>query len=174
MKEFEPSVWRKGQSIKVPIKTGEMPNEIVSIKMRCRFSRRRRRVQNVVGEGRLGSTRRRTLFFPSPPVRQGVRVTDVEDNSIAVVTYIQREDVITEVDGKPVANVQSFRGAAEDNASETGRPTYKPAISSSPAAHHYQRSFSAIRQIPLAIGGKNNSLWVIRPSCASFLCMLLR
>ena len=38
-------------------------------------------------------------------------VTDVEDNSIAVAQDIQREDVITEVDGKPVTNVKSFREA---------------------------------------------------------------
>src|SRR5207248_5904456 len=34
------------------------------------------------------------------PVQQGVVVTDVEDNSIAAAQDIQREDVITEVDGK--------------------------------------------------------------------------
>src|SRR5437660_2954689 len=45
------------------------------------------------------------------PVEKGVVVTDVEDNSIAAAQDIQREDVITEVDGKPVTNVQSFREA---------------------------------------------------------------
>ena len=42
---------------------------------------------------------------------QGVIVTDVEDNSLAAQQDIQREDVITEVDGKPVTDVQSFREA---------------------------------------------------------------
>ena len=41
----------------------------------------------------------------------GVIVTDVADNSLAAQQDIQREDVITEVDGKPVTNVQSFREA---------------------------------------------------------------
>ena len=45
------------------------------------------------------------------PVQQGVIVTSVDDNSIAAAQDIQREDVITEVDGKPVTNVQSFRDA---------------------------------------------------------------
>ena len=45
------------------------------------------------------------------PVQQGVIVTNVDDNSIAAAQDIQREDVITEVDGKPVTNVQSFRDA---------------------------------------------------------------
>ena len=38
-------------------------------------------------------------------------MTDVADNSIAAAQDIQREDVITEVDGKPVTNVASFREA---------------------------------------------------------------
>ena len=44
-------------------------------------------------------------------VQQGVIVTDVADNSIAAAQDIQREDVITEVDGKEVTNVQTFRDA---------------------------------------------------------------
>ena len=44
-------------------------------------------------------------------VQQGVIVTDVADNSLASAQDIQREDVITEVDGKPVTNVASFREA---------------------------------------------------------------
>jgi len=44
-------------------------------------------------------------------VERGVIVTDVVDNSIAAAQDIQREDVITEVDGKPVTNVTSFRDA---------------------------------------------------------------
>jgi S1-C subfamily serine protease len=44
-------------------------------------------------------------------VEQGVIVTDVADNSVAAAQDIQREDVITEVDGKPVTNVASFREA---------------------------------------------------------------
>ena len=41
-------------------------------------------------------------------VQQGVIVTDVADNSIAAAQGIEREDVITEVDGKPVTNVKTF------------------------------------------------------------------
>jgi len=44
-------------------------------------------------------------------VHNGVIVTDVADNSIAAAQDIQREDVITEVDGKQVTNVASFREA---------------------------------------------------------------
>ena len=44
-------------------------------------------------------------------VKQGVIVTSVEDNSISAHQGIEREDVITEVDGKPVTDVKSFRDA---------------------------------------------------------------
>ena len=44
-------------------------------------------------------------------VSQGVIVTDVADNSIAAEQGIERGDVITEVDSKPITNVQSFRDA---------------------------------------------------------------
>jgi S1-C subfamily serine protease len=40
-----------------------------------------------------------------------VIVTDVEENSIAAGQGIEREDVITEVDGQPVTSVASFRTA---------------------------------------------------------------
>ena len=38
-------------------------------------------------------------------------MTDVADNSIAAQQDLQREDIITEVDGKPVKNVAEFRQA---------------------------------------------------------------
>ena len=44
-------------------------------------------------------------------VDQGVIVTDVADDSLAAAQDIQREDVITEVDGKKITNVASFREA---------------------------------------------------------------
>jgi S1-C subfamily serine protease len=50
-----------------------------------------------------------------------VIVTDVEDNSIASAQGIEREDVITEVDGKPVTNVQSFREALNKADPKRGR-----------------------------------------------------
>jgi len=40
-----------------------------------------------------------------------VIVTDVTENSLAAQQGIEREDVITEVDGKPVMDVRTFREA---------------------------------------------------------------
>jgi serine protease Do len=107
------TVWRKGQTIKVPVTTGELPGEI----------------------GRASNT----MPTPAPAkpedlnkfglqvqdlskevaerlrldVQEGVIVTDVADNSLASAQGIERQDVITEVDGKKVTNVQSFREALQ-------------------------------------------------------------
>jgi S1-C subfamily serine protease len=105
------TIWRKGQTIKVPIKTGELPNEIARASnepaqpvqpKRQEIGKFGLQVQELTEE----VAKRLKL-----PVQHGVIVTDVEDNSIAAAQDIQREDVITEVDGKPVTNVQSFRDA---------------------------------------------------------------
>jgi serine protease Do len=105
------TVWRKGQTIKVPVKTGELPNEVARASNESiqptqpkaqdtgKFGLQVQELTKEVAERlRLG-------------VQQGVIVTDVADNSLAAQQDIQREDVITEVDGKPVTNVQSFREA---------------------------------------------------------------
>ena len=107
----ELTVWRKGQTLKIPVKTGELPNEIS-------------RASNVPvqpGEpkqeelGKFGlqvqELNKEMADRLKLGVQQGVIVTDVADNSIAAQQGIEREDVITEVDGKPVTDVKSFREA---------------------------------------------------------------
>ena len=108
----ELTVWRKGQTIKVPVKTGELPNEI------ARASNEPIQPGQPKQEdaGKFGlqvqGINQGSCRTPSPRcVEQGVIVTDVADNSLAAQQDIQREDIITEVDGKPVTNVQSFREA---------------------------------------------------------------
>jgi len=105
------TVWRKGQTIEIPVTTGELPNEIARASNEIPPPEQGRpedvgklglQVQDITKEIserlHLGDAR-------------GVIVTDVADNSIAAAQGIEREDVITEVDGKPVANVRSFREA---------------------------------------------------------------
>src|SRR5436309_182365 len=105
------TVWRKGQTIKVPIKTGELPNEIARASNEPPRPAQPER-QEV---GKFGLQVQELTKDVAErlhlPIEKGVVVTDVEDNSIAAAQDIQREDVITEVDGKPVKNVQSFREA---------------------------------------------------------------
>src|SRR5437868_11958962 len=107
----ELTVWRKGQTMKVPVKTGELPNEIARASNEPiqpgqpkqedagKFGLQVQELNKEVAE-RLHLS-----------VQQGVIVTDVADNSLAAQQDIQREDIITEVDGKPVTNIQSFREA---------------------------------------------------------------
>jgi serine protease Do len=105
------TVWRKGQALDIQVTTGELPNEIARASNESTVPRPPRpedlgkfglQVQDITREManrlRLGDI-------------QGVIVTDVADNSIAAAQGIEREDVITEVDGKSVTDSQSFREA---------------------------------------------------------------
>jgi S1-C subfamily serine protease len=106
------TVWRKGQTMKVPIKTGELPNEIARASNALPAPPRQPSQENVGKFGlQVQELTKEVADRLHLPVEKGVVVTDVEDNSIAASQDIQREDVITEVDGKPVTNVQSFREA---------------------------------------------------------------
>src|SRR5439155_16357883 len=104
----ELAVWRKGQFMKVPVKTGELPDEITRASNRP-VQPSEPKPQDV---GKFGLQVQELTKDVAERLhlsaQQGVIVTDVEDNSIAAAQDIQREDVITEVDGKPVTNVQSF------------------------------------------------------------------
>ncbi len=107
----ELGVWRKGQMMKIAVTTGELPNDIGRAPaqptpppeaLQEDVNRFGLQVQDLTKEV---ATRLKLS------VQQGVIVTDVADNSIAAAQDIRREDVITEVDGKPVTSVASFRDA---------------------------------------------------------------
>lgn len=106
----ELTVWRKGQTVKVPVKTGELPND-------SRVSNDRTPPNPLKPEdvGKLGlqvqDLTKEMADRLHLGVSKGVIVTDVAENSIASDQDIERGDVITEVDGKPVTNVQSFKDA---------------------------------------------------------------
>src|SRR5437773_2897197 len=105
------TVWRKGQTIEIPVTTGELPNEIARASNEI-VPREQGRPEDV---GKLGLQVQDITKEISERLHlgdaRGVIVTDVADNSIAATQGIEREDVITEVDGKPVTNVRSFREA---------------------------------------------------------------
>ena len=105
------TVWRKGQTVEIPVTTGELPGEIARASNDNvqpnparpedlgKFGLQVQDITKEIAERlHLGEAR-------------GVIVTDVSDNSIAAAQGIEREDIITEVDGKPVSDVKSFREA---------------------------------------------------------------
>jgi Do/DeqQ family serine protease len=107
----ELTVWRKGQTLKIPVTTGELPNDI---------SRASNEVAPPVPSKPEDSNKfglqvqeltKEVATRLKLGVQQGVIVTDVADNSLAAAQDIQREDVITEVDGKKITTVASFREA---------------------------------------------------------------
>ena len=106
------TVWRRGQTIKIPVTTGELPNEI------ARASNESAPRPNEPREEELGKLGLQVQDLSKEvaerlhlSVQQGVIVTDVADSSIAADEGLEREDVITEVDGKPVTSVKTFRDA---------------------------------------------------------------
>src|SRR5213082_3437017 len=105
------TVWRKGQTIEIPVTTGELPNEIARASNEI-VPREQGRPEDA---GKLGLQVQDITKEMAERLRlgdaHGVIVTDVADNSIAAAQGIEREDVITEVDGKPVKDVRSFREA---------------------------------------------------------------
>jgi len=107
----ELTVWRKGQTLKIPVTTGELPNDI---------SRASNELTPPVPPTPEDSNKfglqvqeltKEVAAHLNLQVQQGVIVTDVADNSLAATQDIQRGDVITEIDGKRVTNVASFRDA---------------------------------------------------------------
>src|SRR5438874_8144932 len=86
------SVWRKDQTIKVPIKTGELPNEIAQASNALPIQPAPPTQESV---GKFGLQVQELTKDVAErlhlPVQQGVVVTDVEDNSIAAAQDNRRE-----------------------------------------------------------------------------------
>jgi len=105
------TVWRKGQTMTVPITTGELPNEI----SRASNQPAPQTAPPEEESGKFGiqvqELTKEMANRMKLGVDKGVIVTDVTDNSLAAQQGIEREDVITEVDGKPVTDAKSFREA---------------------------------------------------------------
>ncbi len=108
----ELGVWRKGQMMKIAVTTGELPNEIGQPNALQPPPRNEPRQEDTNKFGlQVQDLTKEMATRLKLSVQQGVIVTDVAENSIAAAQDIQREDVITEVDGKPVTSVASFREA---------------------------------------------------------------
>lgn len=105
------AVWRKGQTLKIPVKTGELPSDVARVSNE--EPQRGRSDEEPVGKLGLQvqDLSKEVAEQLHLTAKQGVIVTSVEDNSIAAQQGIEREDVITEVDGKTVTDVKSFRDA---------------------------------------------------------------
>jgi serine protease Do len=109
--KVELTVWRKGQTLKVPVTTGELPNEIARASNEpARSPQRQQEEAGKFGLQVQELSKEMAQRFKLG-VQHGLIVTDVADNSIAAQQGIEREDVITEVDGKPVTDAKSFRDA---------------------------------------------------------------
>jgi Do/DeqQ family serine protease len=104
------TVWRKGQTLKIPIIAGELPGEVGRASNEPAPTSPRQEDVSKFGL-QVQDLSKEVAARLKLDVQQGVIVTDVADNSLASAQGMEREDVITEVDGKPVTNVASFREA---------------------------------------------------------------
>lgn len=108
----ELGVWRKGQTMKISVTTGELPNDIGQPAALQPAPQAEPRQEDINKFGlQVQDLTKEVATRLKLKVAQGVIVTDVADDSIAAGQDIRREDVITEVDGHPVTNVASFRDA---------------------------------------------------------------
>jgi Do/DeqQ family serine protease len=107
----ELTVWRKGQTLKIAVTTGELPNDISRASNELTPPAPTKPEDSNKFGLQVQELTKEVATRLKLNVQQGVIVTDVADNSLAAAQDIQREDVITEVDGKPVPNVASFRQA---------------------------------------------------------------
>src|SRR6266481_5619542 len=108
----ELTVWRKGQTLKIPVTTGELPNDIsrASNEINPAPPSKPEDSPNKFGL-QVQELTKEVATRLKLEVDHGVIVTDVAENSLAAAQDIQREDVITEVDGKKITSLTSFREA---------------------------------------------------------------
>src|SRR5438046_4314035 len=103
------TVWRKGQTMKVPVKTGELPNEIARTSNTLPVQPSQPKQESVGKSGlQVQELTKDVAERLHLPVQQGVVVTDVEDNSMAASQELRREVVTTHGDGKPVTSGRPY------------------------------------------------------------------
>jgi serine protease Do len=107
----ELTVWRKGQTLKIAVTTGELPNDISRASNELTPPAPTKPEDSTKFGLQVQELTKEVATRLKLSVQQGVIVTDVAEDSLAAAQDIQREDVITEVDGKRVTNVASFREA---------------------------------------------------------------
>lgn len=106
------TVWRKGQTLKIPVTTGELPDDIsqASNEVKPPAPSKPEDSSNKFGL-QVQELTKEVATRLKLSVDQGVIVTDVAENSLAAAQDIQREDVITEVDGRKITSLATFRDA---------------------------------------------------------------
>lgn len=109
--KVELTVWRKGQTVKIPVTTGELPNEIARASNQTRPQFKSPEEETGKFGLQVQELTKEMADRMKLGVDKGVIVTDVADNSLAAQQGIEREDVITEVDGQQVIDAKSFREA---------------------------------------------------------------
>lgn len=96
-------VWRGGKSLKIGVTAGEMPSAA-----RAEVPAPSRPGQGIT-EAACGLRLANAADAKETKARTGALVTEVDPNGPAAIAGIQRGDVITEIDSKPVADAEAAR-----------------------------------------------------------------
>jgi len=105
------AVWRGAKALKITVTAGEMPARAV----RLAPDRQGSVIRETTGGLHLAEVTQAAADRLGLKQREGALVTDVDADSAAGIAGIQRDDVITEIDGKPVADATVARKLLEDH-----------------------------------------------------------
>ncbi|XHR28188.1 MAG: trypsin-like peptidase domain-containing protein [Chthoniobacteraceae bacterium] len=100
------NVWRGGKELKISVTTGELP-KTTATGTRPPLSEKPANSGNI--EGKMGLRLGEIPQANGKLTGHGVRVTEVIPNSPAAIAGIQQDDVITEIDSKPIADLAAAR-----------------------------------------------------------------
>lgn len=114
------TVRRRDQTLRIPVVTGELPNEFTRV---SRNTPPKKTDESQPQQNDLGLQVQD--LSPELGTRLGIQgggvvVTDVTEGSAAALAKIAREDVISEVDGKPVTSVAEFDAAIKNRDKKRG------------------------------------------------------
>ena len=116
------TVWRNGKTLTIPVMTGELPGEVTKVSNgapRKNAPREQAPKSSLYGL-QLQEVTKELLEQLKLKSASGALVSDVEPDSPAALADIQRGDLITEVDEKPVADAAACRKLIASHDSKKG------------------------------------------------------
>jgi len=118
------TVRRQNRTLNIPVVTGELPIDPVKPATKRTNPKTSESSPTNLSDSLFGL--KVQLLTPELSTRlgvnvtQGVVVTEVKDGSIAALAKVMREDVITEVDNKPISTVRDFQESLKNSDSNRG------------------------------------------------------
>lgn len=113
-------IWRDGKSLKVPVQTAEMKDEVVVATRKPTETPKTETAFGLTVQTLANAVAKELGIEDS----EGVVVTEVAEDSVAAEKGMQRGDLITEVDRRPVRTVADFKSALAKGDAKKGVLVY--------------------------------------------------